>query len=437
MVRTILLFATHVCSGEMLISKRILKNEILPGKLETIRSYKLFFSNFVYEIQILKLKTMKSIIYIFLFSICFSLHLSAQKYATLLTEDWTNGSWVNSMMFNNTFDANGNITMSSIDMWNDTTSVWDQGAKTSNTLNSDATINFSLTQSWSKSDNMWQDVQKMSYTYDASKNVLTQNSQMPFGMDWMDFTMSTHTYDANGRVVKIVNQSMNFATMQMKNSTQITFTYNSDGTLNQTVNQNWNATSSAWENSQRSTNTYNSSKLVVSDLTETYESNAWVNSTKTTLTYNSDGSLNESLDQNWDTSGATWVDSSKETFTYNSDGSINQMLAMDWMADQSSWENQSRMTYTYNSVTIVQPELAGTGQLRVFPNPFTDVVSIEDKSLNESNIQLFNVNGQLIRTFQKGEPLSKISLASLKNGVYILKAVSPESQQVVKILKEQ
>ena len=380
---------------------------------------------------------MRSIIYIFLFSICFSLHLSAQKYATLLTEDWTNGIWVNSIMETNTFDSNGNISMSSIDMWNDTTSVWDNETKITNTLNSDATINFSMTQSWSKVNNMWTDVQKTIYTYDASKNVLTQKTQIPFGADWMDFSMTTRTYNTNGQVVSIVNQNFDFITMQMKNSTQLTYSYNPDGTANQMVSQNWNTVSSAWENWQRITSTYNSSKLVISELTENYANNAWVNSTKTTLTYNSDSSIKESLDQDWDVTGAIWVDSSNYAFTYNANGSVSQILITSWMAAQSIWENQSRISYTYNSVSAVQPELAGTGQLRVYPNPFTDVVSIEGKMPEKTNIQLFNIDGQLVRTFQKGEQLSKISMASLKNGVYILKAVSPESQQVVKILKEQ
>lgn len=384
---------------------------------------------------ILKLQAMKSIIYIFLFSFCISVQVAAQKYSTLLVESWANSNWKNSMRTTSTFDGNGNVTKQASDSWNGTTSVWEYWSVTTHTLNSNSTVNYSITQSWDTNMGMWVNSSKMIYTYDAAKNVLTQKMQMDLGTGWTDFSMTTNTYNASNLLIKSVGQSMDLITMQMKNATQTTYTYNADGTENQSISQNWNSTSLAWVNSLRSTNTYNASKKLTQVLTEDYTSDVWVNDTKSTLTYNANGLVNEALYQDWDATAAAWVNTDKDILTYNADGSINQMTMMGWKKDQSIWENQSRMTYTYPIATFVNPAITSLDQLLVFPNPFNDFISIENTTLKEFNLLIYNANGQLVQSIENVQPHSTINLASLNNGVYFLKVVSPESEKVVKLLK--
>lgn len=378
---------------------------------------------------------MKSIIYIFLFSISFSIQVAAQKYSTMLVEEWTSSNWKGSMRSTNTFDDNGNVIKEAIDSLNATTLIWEKSLLISHTLNSNSTVNFSITQSWDKDQGMWKDVSKMIYTYDAAKNVLTQKTQMDMGAGWTDFTMTTNTYNTSGQLIKSVGQAMDLLTMQMKDATQTTYTYNADGTENQSVSQNWNAILAAWQNSTRSTNTYNASKKLTMVLTEDFTADVWVNDMKSTLTYNTNDLVNEALYQDWDATASAWADTDKDIFTYNADGSINQMTMMEWKKDQSKWENQSRFTYTYPIATFVDQALAGLDQLQVFPNPFNTVISIENTTLKEFNLQIYNANGQLVKSIENGHPHSTINLASLNNGVYFLKVVSPESQRVFKLLK--
>lgn len=378
---------------------------------------------------------MKSIIYIFLFSISFSVQVAAQKYSTLLVETWADSNWKNSMKMTNTFDSNGNVTKEVSDSWNLTTSVWENSLVTDHTLNSNSTVNYSITQSWDKDMATWANLYKLMYTYDASKNVLTQKTQMDLGTGWTDFSMTTNTYNTSGLLIKSVGQVMDLISMQMKDANQTTYTYNADGTENQSVSQEWNTTSLAWQNSMRSTNTYNASKKLTLVLTEDFTSDVWVNDTKSILTYGANGLVSESLYQDWDATASAWVDTDKDIFTYNADGSINQLTLMEWKKDQSIWENHSRLTYTYPVATFVNPALAGLDQLQVFPNPFNTVISIENTNLQEFSLQIYNANGQLVKSIENGHPHSTINLATLNNGVYFLKVVSPESQKVLKLLK--
>jgi hypothetical protein len=376
---------------------------------------------------------MKSNIYIFLVGLLFSLNISAQEnYSTMIMEEWANGTWKNSMKLTNTFDSNGNIIKESTESWDDLLKAWGNAMVTTHTLNSNSTINYSITQSWNNVAGAWEDMQKTIYTYDGSKKLLTQKVQMFFGTEWMDFGLTTNTYNGSNQLEKSVVQSLDFMTMGMVNSTQSVNTYNADGTENQSTAQKWNIAMSSWENTSRTTNAYTSGKKMSSMVIENYTGGVWVNSMKTSMTYNGDGSIKESLSQKWNVSSGTWVDSDKAVYSLYPDGSINQMLLTEWKADLSKWENQSRITYTYKTTSVSQLE---TSKIKVFPNPFSNSISIEYNSLNVSDIQLYNSNGQLVRTIGKGESLSTINLSALKNGVYILKVNTPESQKVVKLLK--
>ena len=366
---------------------------------------------------------------------CFSFNLSAQNYSTVIMEDWENGAWVNSWRMTNSFDSNGNIIKLTNESWNTTTKVWDKDNITSHTLNTNATINYSITQSWDKDNNKWEDFQKTIYTYDASKKILTQKMQIILITDWMDFSMTTNTYNGSGQLTKSVDQQINFLTMQLANSFQQTITYNADGTVNQSVFQKWNETLNAWENSQRTTNTYDGTKKITSVLIEDFKNNVWINNMKGSNTYNIDGTVKEGLGQDWNVALNKWDDSSKEFYTYNTNATLKQLLIMEWSLTSNAWVNQSRMTYTYGA-TFVEPDMTISTQFKVFPNPFTDVISIRYNSLEGTNFQLYNANGQLVRAFEKGEPLSEINLSQLRNGIYLLKVNLAESRQVVKLVKQ-
>jgi hypothetical protein len=355
----------------------------------------------------------------------------------MIMEDWKNNAWKKTIRFTNTIDSNGNIITSTGDTLNTATDVWGKSIITTNTLNSNPanTINFSITQIWDAGENKWIDSQKKVYTYDGSKNILTIKTQIFMDPDFMDWALTTNTYNGSGQLIKEVDQQLDFFSGQMKNANQTTYTYNPDGTENQTIYQTWNILTGLWDYSSRMTNAYNGSKKISSTLTENFTSGVWTNSNKSSETYNADGSVKEVLNQNWNATGSNWLDNGKEAFSYFANGSINQILTTEWLAAQSIWGNQSRITFTYNSTSIIEPKVFGADQLLVFPNPFTDVISIEFNSSKVSGFELYNSNGQLVRVFEKGQPLSNINLSYLKDGIYLIKAVSPESKQVIKLLK--
>lgn len=383
---------------------------------------------------------MKSKIYLILSCLCFSLMLSAQNYqnyTTMTMSDWENGSWKGATRVSNTFDSNGNIIKTTLDDWNASTNVWDNFSVVTHELNANSTINNSITQTWSDETNQLENASKEIYTYDDSKHILTNQMQMWLETEWMDFYLTTSTYNGSGQLLKTVIQMLDFFSMEMANSFQTTYTYNPDGTENQSIDQNWNPLSGEWENAGRYTSTYNNAKQVISGLSEEFTTGAWTNSYKSVISYNADGSVKESLNQNWNASGNNWIDEEKDTYSYLDKDHLNQILTTQWSAEQSLWVNLSKVEFTYSITSIIGNETAANKKLVAYPNPFTDVISFNTSDLKESSLRLYNSHGQLLRTFNRDENLKNINLSYLKSGIYFMKVVSPESEQVIKLLKAQ
>jgi hypothetical protein len=368
---------------------------------------------------------MKTKLYLLTTFIFLTFAISAQNYKTLLMEDWQNNAWVYSSRSTNTYDANGNLLKTTMEEYTD--GEWHNMAIMSNTLNDDGTVKETITQAWDNGS--WQDVTKTAYTYNASKQVLTATTQMGAGDIWFDFTKITYTYNDQNQLITQVTQIINMMTMELINSDQNTYSYNADGTENQIISQVWGPTNE-WENSARFTNTYDNSKQVISDLNEKWENNAWVNDSKTTYTYNASGLVQESIGQSWENSA--WVNSFKDMLTYNNKNEVTELITQEWNASLSLWENKSRLTYTYDGTGI---HIVGLNNrsLVVFPNPFTDQITIQSELKGLHGIEVFNASGQLIYTIQTTENSYQMDLGALDNGVYLIK--TPQNNQSIKVLK--
>jgi len=77
---------------------------------------------------------------------------------------------------------------------------------------------------------------------------------------------------------------------------------------------------------------------------------------------------------------------------------------------------------------------ANKNTIKVFPNPFRDVVNISDIAKVKS-VSVTDVSGRLIRVIEN--PNSEIHLGELKQGMYLLMLdMKDGSKQVVKTIKK-
>jgi serine protease AprX len=86
--------------------------------------------------------------------------------------------------------------------------------------------------------------------------------------------------------------------------------------------------------------------------------------------------------------------------------------------------------------TLSTPEFA-TDNFRIYPNPFTDFVSIENpNALSNAAIKLYNNIGQLILEKTINNAMENVSLQTLNTGIYFYNIASADKIQTGKIVKK-
>lgn len=79
-------------------------------------------------------------------------------------------------------------------------------------------------------------------------------------------------------------------------------------------------------------------------------------------------------------------------------------------------------------------DLENTG-IRIYPNPAHEMFTLEINDRSVTNCELFNSNGQLIKTLPVKQGANNYTIRDLKEGLYLIKIKSEEGTMVKKIIK--
>lgn len=74
-------------------------------------------------------------------------------------------------------------------------------------------------------------------------------------------------------------------------------------------------------------------------------------------------------------------------------------------------------------------------KILIYPNPTKEIVYIRTKNINNSIIQITNINGQVISSKELNTKSTPIDLSNILNGVYFIKIISNEFIKTVKLIK--
>ncbi len=79
-------------------------------------------------------------------------------------------------------------------------------------------------------------------------------------------------------------------------------------------------------------------------------------------------------------------------------------------------------------------ELSSSSVISVYPNPASDMLTIE--TLQQGVIEIFNLEGQLLKRFIETDDKISIDISDFSSGVYIIKATTNEGVTVKKFIKD-
>jgi hypothetical protein len=177
-----------------------------------------------------------------------------------------------------------------------------------------------------------------------------------------------------------------------------------------------------------------------------------VNDYRDTYTYDANGNRLTKLKEQWQTNA--WVNDYRDTYTYDANGnSITGKIEKwqnNWLPDMDCLYLISqkeyicdvycyRYTASYKSFNTGIPEIDANTSLIVFPNPSTQNITIKYNSFiknKECMILIYNIQGQLLLQQPLHQEKQCIDISSFSKGIYLLKLMSSDKTETIKIIKE-
>lgn len=325
----------------------------------------------------------------------------------------------------------------------------DNGIKLMDSLWYDEFNNITKLKMYQLSNGNWNNVYYIDYTYDENGNRLSRSNYNSYGgnfnlggiynyyydennklTNWelyMNgtelFQVATFTYNTLGQLIEELGQdAWNSGTLE--DSWKLDYQYNSDGTLNYTGQSFWNG--SSW-------NTYGSEWFYYDDYKNCIK---WDHKSGNTVT-------NRHLyDYNMDYT----IDQFVMPYNPEDDGNTESLIEMNNMVTVNHWYTENDAgnlvyvcdyIYKYDIIdyTGVSNHGFNADNMRIYPNPASDYITITGDNTIISNIEIVDNAGKtVLKESNLNKKETKLDLTSLKSGVYYIRALTSKGVVTEKLV---
>lgn len=319
-------------------------------------------------------------------------------------------------------------------------------------------------------------------SYDANGNLIEYVCQTWTGFNWQMSDRNLYEFDSQNNRIMSLNLNWSVGSWDTTSGEQIIYTYDINQQATEVVYQNWIASQHNFTNIFRENNYFNANQEIDSVLYEAWNGSSWnpVNkiigihwhdfqllqpsrfdylefsngSFHNLLQYHNTYSNNNSYQRkilSWNSSSSSW-DSLKleiksidaldheilsEVYSYNNgiwqlenglqtlrnyDNQLNQLDAIELTSVGGSLYANS-FKYEYGNFSVSRPEFTRSElELRVFPQPVGDFLNLDWEALGEMKIEVLDMAGNPVyqSTVRTGGQNFKIK-ADWPGGMYLLK----------------
>ena len=99
-------------------------------------------------------------------------------------------------------------------------------------------------------------------------------------------------------------------------------------------------------------------------------------------------------------------------------------------------ERVPKLVINYTVSTSVDETMDQPQFVHVYPNPSKGILHLSFQSSGTSQVQIFNVTGQLVRSAEITSQTATLDVSDLQRGVYMLKTVQNNNASTQKVILE-
>lgn len=299
-------------------------------------------------------------------------------------------------------------------------------------------------QKWHTLTSAWKNSERYLYTYDNNGKMHSSLLQMWYGTLWTNNINSVLNYDHNNNIVQMNSSTYNIEFIYdndnnlimiedktwsqgggWSNNERKRYTYTGDD-VSVYVLEKW--VNNAWVYSNKWEYAYDSNDNVISSLEYTWSGIAWQKLTEEAFVYDNNENMLQKTVKKWDAVSGAFINGSMEKRVYNNNNLPTEINSFTW--NGAGWVNADgdiiiRYYYEQYFPTNVAA-ISGENPINLYPVPAMDFVNVNFTMDNRQdvNIAVADVTGRVVYAAQleKVEHYNNaVSVSNLPAGVYSIK----------------
>jgi len=393
------------------------------------------------------------------------------------------------------YEWNGNDLTRYTYLWNYDNSNWNMNKKSVYDFNDDDLLTQYTTYVWEPTENNWRDDILLTFTYNEQglEETFTYISWDEYMQDWMKIHKDSSVYNNEGNVTSYYTwkNEMNEWRLSTKEETS----YNSDGTENYSIVYGWDSMDQEWRNVTKTeyfyntetglndsiyhlfwvagswdfqakyTFVYDENNNLQTEISFIVQNGQWLKYQKNDYDYNEDNYISEIISSLWDETADEWLYQLKNNYEYNSEGiqlkstnyywdpETNHWKGMSifesvldndgyliiyihsrWDNDNSEWAVFKKTFYHWSTITAIAE--ATPGELKIYPNPVSNVLHLLKEDAEETVFSIISLTGERLLQFNVSGTSGSISLENLPGGLFFLQYNQNGEMITKKIIKQ-
>jgi len=358
-------------------------------------------------------------------------HFSNDTVSEYKLNEWniTEDNWVNDYSYYETKDETGKILIHYTRDWQDENQIFNQGNKEIYTYNLDGLKEIKEDKDWNYTESIWEDFSKTYYYYDTNNNDTLELQKRFISTDnWRDNWKTKYTYDANNR--KILEQQWGYDSYwdEWFDYSKTTILYYDNGLLKEEFTEKYDYDNSGWYDLSKTKYFYNANNLL--DYKEELDLQESTNNLKYVYTYNEDNQETTFFLYDWN--GSEWILFYKVFDHYDANGNQSDYYSQ---VSDGTWKNYLKEEYTWNEFFVNINELSQY-DFTVFPNPVSNVLTIQNNLQKNYNIEIIDITGEIIFGTSSKSSTLELNISNYPNGTYFVNVISDNKKRSFSFIKK-
>jgi len=356
--------------------------------------------------------------------------------------------------------------------WNAGSSQWEYEWKTEYTYDSASNIASEI--SFIGNGNLWVNIFKTEYSYNTMGQI-TERTQYEWDMNqWVPDWKEEYFYDLNNLLIMSVSQNWDSSQNSWNSSSKTENSWDSNGNMIELIGYYWDDQVNQWVMYWKEQNSFNTSNDITEIVAFYYDQMQWNEDWKESFIYDSNGFLIQNIEYSYDQTNSVWINESKELFTVGIAGNREITTYYEWNHNLMQWEENWKEDLTHDTLFLTTDLIlplplfddetgylfshkldlveyfewesasnqfqmdsrhsvfysdVNTGirehlnqSVKVYPNPATSFLNFDLYNKSESELGIFNIQGQLIY-LKNGRDHYTVPVDKWSSGTYIFRVI--------------